>query len=170
MPTQRDIRLRVDERRCRRFRLLAAACSSTGSQRFDMASVSCLLLWQRRHKQRRPNAGGRGVRRRARVRTAQGDGDPPLVAEGEGDRPRRAEGDGEQPPRRATTTEVFGNRQARVRGEHRRELATIERGGVGPWRAKANTSAVGAKVTMVLVHCRSSMIMPVTASYPQPCG
>jgi hypothetical protein len=25
------------------------------------------------------------------VRTAQGDGEPPLVAEGEGDRPRRAE-------------------------------------------------------------------------------
>jgi hypothetical protein len=70
-----------------------------------------------------------------RVRTAQGDGEPPLVAEGEGDRPWRAEGDGEQPRRRATATEGFGNRQARVRGEHRRELATIERGGVGPWRA-----------------------------------
>jgi hypothetical protein len=102
--------------------------------------------------------GGRGGRRRARVRTAQGDGELPLVAEG----------DGEQPRRRATTTEGFGNRQARVRGEHRRELATIERGGVGPRRAKANTSAVGGKV-MVSVHCRSSMIMRVPASYPQPC-
>jgi hypothetical protein len=96
------------------------------------------------------------------VRTAQGDGEPPLVAEGEGDRPWTAEGDGEQPRRRATTTEGFGNRQARVRGKHRRELATIECGGVGPWRAKANTSAVGGEVTMVLVHSRSSMPMRVT--------
>jgi hypothetical protein len=91
------------------------------------------------------------------------------VAEGEGDRPLRAEGNGEQMRRQATTTEGFGKRQARVRGEHRLELDTIERGGVGPWRAKANTSAVGGKVTIVLVHCRSSMIMRVPASYPQPC-
>jgi hypothetical protein len=90
MPTQRDSRLRVDERRCHRVLLLAAACSSTGSHRFDMASVSCLLLWQRRRKQWRPNAGGRGGRARARVRMAQGDGEPPLVAEGDGDRPWRA--------------------------------------------------------------------------------
>jgi hypothetical protein len=51
------------------------------------------------------------------------------VVEGEGDWPWRAEGDGEQPRRRATTTKCWGNRQARVRGEHRRELATIESGG-----------------------------------------
>jgi hypothetical protein len=131
MPTQRDSRLRVDERRCCRVLLLASACSSTGSQRFDMASVSSLLLWQGRRKRRRPNAGGQGGRRRARVRTAEGDGEPPLVADGEGGRPWRTEGDGEQPRRRATTTEGLGNRQARVRGGHRRELATIERGGVG---------------------------------------
>jgi hypothetical protein len=106
----------------------------------------------------------------ARVRTAQGDGERPLVAEGEGDRPWRAEGDVEQPRRRATTTKGWGNRQARVRGEHRRELAAIERGGVGPWRAKANTGAVGGEVTMDLVHRRSRMTMPVPASYPQPCG
>jgi hypothetical protein len=90
LPTQRDSRLRVDERRCRRVLLLAAACSSTGSHRFDMASVSCLLLRQRRRKQWRPNAGDRGGRARARVRTAQGNGEPPLVAEGDGDRPWRA--------------------------------------------------------------------------------
>jgi hypothetical protein len=48
MPTRRGSLLRVDERRCRRVLLLAAACSSTGSQRFDLASVSCLLLWLRR--------------------------------------------------------------------------------------------------------------------------
>jgi hypothetical protein len=111
----------------------------------------------------------RGGRRRARVRTAEGDGEPPLVAESEGDWPWRAEGNGEKPRRRATTTEGFGNRQGRVRSEHRRELATIERGGVGQWRAKANTRTVGGKVTMVLVHCRSSMIMRVPASYSQPC-
>jgi hypothetical protein len=99
------------------------------------------------------------------VRTAQGYAEPPLVAEGEGERPWRAERDGEQPRRRATTTEGFGIRQARVRGEHRRELATIERGGVGPWRAKANTSAVGGKVTMALVHCRSNMIMRIPVGY-----
>jgi hypothetical protein len=104
------------------------------------------------------------------VRTVQGDGEPPRVAEGEGDRPWRAEGDGEQPRRRATTTEGWGNRQARVRGEHRRELATIERGGVGQWLAKANTIAVGGEVTMDSVHRRSRMIMHVPASYPQPCG
>jgi hypothetical protein len=51
------------------------------------------------------------------------------VAEGEGDRPWRAEGDGEKPRRQATTTEGSGTRQPRVRGEHRRELATMERGG-----------------------------------------
>jgi hypothetical protein len=59
---------------------------------------------------------------------AEGDGEPPLVAEGEGDWSWRAEGDGEQPRRRATTTEGWGYRQARVRGEHRRKLATIESG------------------------------------------
>jgi hypothetical protein len=79
------------------------------------------------------------------VRTAEGDGEPPLVAESEGDRPWRAEGNGEKPRRQATTTEGFGNRQARVRSEHRRELATIERGGVGLWRAKSNTRTVGAR-------------------------
>jgi hypothetical protein len=40
---------------------------------------------------------------------------------------RWAEGDGEQPRRRGTTTEGWGNRQASVRGEHRRELATNSR-------------------------------------------
>jgi hypothetical protein len=83
---------------------------------------------------------------------------------------KRAEGDVEQPRRRATTAEGWGNRQARVRGEHRRELDTIERGGVGQWRATANTSAVGGEVPMVLVHRRSRMIMCVPATYPQPCG
>jgi hypothetical protein len=101
------------------------------------------------------------------VWTAEGDGEPPLVAEGEGDWPWRAEGDGEQPRRRATTTEGWGNRQARVRGEHRRELATMERGGVGQWRAKADTSTGGGEVTMVIDHRRSSMIMRVLASYPR---
>jgi hypothetical protein len=48
MPTQRDSRLSVDERRSRRVLLLSAACSSRGSQRFDLASASCLLLWLRR--------------------------------------------------------------------------------------------------------------------------
>jgi hypothetical protein len=76
-------------------------------------------------------AGGRGGRRRARVWTAKGDGETPLVAEGEGDWAWRAEGDSEQPRRRATTTEGWGNRQARLRSDHRRELATIERGGSG---------------------------------------
>jgi hypothetical protein len=47
--------------------------------------------------------------------------------------------------------EGWGKRQAGVRGEHRRELATIERGGVGQWRAKSNTGAVGGELTMVLV-------------------
>jgi hypothetical protein len=102
--------------------------------------------------------------------TATERGRPRWEAEDKGERPWRAEGDGEQPRWRATTTEGLGNRQARVRGEHRRELATTERGGFGQWRAKANTSAVGGKVTMVLVHCRSSMIMRAPASYPQPCG
>jgi hypothetical protein len=49
-------------------------------------------------------------------------------AEGKGDRPWRAAGDSEQPRRRVTTTEGWRNRQAKVRGEHRRELATIEHG------------------------------------------
>jgi hypothetical protein len=38
----------VDERRRRRVLLLSAACSSRGSQPFDLASASCLLLWLRR--------------------------------------------------------------------------------------------------------------------------
>jgi hypothetical protein len=50
MPTQRDSRLRVDERRCRRVIFLAAACSSTRSQRFDLTSISCLLVWLRRRR------------------------------------------------------------------------------------------------------------------------
>jgi hypothetical protein len=48
MPTQRDSRLRVDERRRRRVLVLSATCSSRGSQPFDLASASCLLLWLRR--------------------------------------------------------------------------------------------------------------------------
>jgi hypothetical protein len=121
-------------------------------------------------QQRRPNAGGRGGRRRARVRSPQCDGEPPLVAEGEGDRPWRAEGDGEQPRRRTMTTEGFGNRQARVRGEYRRELPTIEREGSGRGARRRTRVQWAGKVTMVLVHCRSSMIMRVPASYPQPGG
>jgi hypothetical protein len=42
---RRVSRILVDERRCRRVLLLSAARSSTVSQRFDLASVSC-LLWQ----------------------------------------------------------------------------------------------------------------------------
>jgi nuclease HARBI1 len=48
MPTQRNSRLRVDERRFRRVILLSAACSSRGSQPFDFASASSLLMWLRR--------------------------------------------------------------------------------------------------------------------------
>jgi hypothetical protein len=127
VPTQRDSRLRVDERRCRRVRLLAAACSSTGSQPFELASVSCLLLWLRRTatatagERRRVTATERG---RPRWK-AEGEG---AEGEGKGDRPWRAAGDSEHPRRRATTTEGWGNRHAKVRGEHMRELATIEHG------------------------------------------
>jgi nuclease HARBI1 len=48
MPTQRNSRLRADERRYRRVLLLAAACSSTRSPGLRLASVACLVLWLRR--------------------------------------------------------------------------------------------------------------------------
>jgi hypothetical protein len=85
MPTQRDSRLRVDDRRCRGVRLLAATCSSTGSQPFDLASVSCLLLWLRRRA-----TATAGERRRA---TGSERGRPKWETEGEG-----AEGGGQGRP------------------------------------------------------------------------
>jgi hypothetical protein len=50
MPTQRDSRLHSDERRCRRVLLLAALCSSPRSQRLNLGSVGCLVLWLRRRR------------------------------------------------------------------------------------------------------------------------
>jgi hypothetical protein len=44
-----------------------------------------------------------------------------------------------------TTAEGWGNRQAKVRFEHRRELATIEYGVGGQWRAEPDTSAGGGE-------------------------
>jgi hypothetical protein len=143
MLTQRDSRLRGDERRCRRVLLLAAACSSTGSQRYDRASVSCLLLRLRRHKQRRPNAAGRGGRRRA------------IVGNRGGERRRRK-------------VRVIDMRGCAVRTGGSSTIESGEgRAGSGRRRTRAPG---GGEETMVLDHCRSSMIMRVPAGYPQPCG
>jgi hypothetical protein len=50
MPTQRDSRLRADERRHHRVLLLAVACSSTRSRDLYFASTACLVLWLMRRR------------------------------------------------------------------------------------------------------------------------
>jgi DDE superfamily endonuclease len=50
MPTQRDSRLREDERRCRRLVLLGVAESSTRTRQLTVGSAACLFLRLRRRR------------------------------------------------------------------------------------------------------------------------